>query len=141
MVPGVSAAVAIAAWLGRALAVGVRKLLGGLDGIVCRSVWVDPLAEHRLVWTPHTPRLGLYKILFYFEAFVYESIIRVLPPPTCIARTIAMLLHVYCARYDAPPTPLFYAIHHTILVMAISCKGQASAGSSTLLKSSIRTRP
>jgi len=31
MVPGVSAAVAIAAWLGRALAVGVRKLLGGLD--------------------------------------------------------------------------------------------------------------
>jgi len=31
VVPGVSAAVAIAAWLGRALAVGVRKLLHGLD--------------------------------------------------------------------------------------------------------------
>ena len=31
VVPGVSAAVAIAAWLGRALAVGVRILLGGLD--------------------------------------------------------------------------------------------------------------
>jgi len=30
-VPGVSAAVAIAAWLGYALAVGVRRLLGGLD--------------------------------------------------------------------------------------------------------------
>jgi len=29
---GTSAAVAIAAWLGRALAVGVRKILGGLDG-------------------------------------------------------------------------------------------------------------
>jgi len=28
-VPGVSATVVIAAWLGRALAVGVRKLLGG----------------------------------------------------------------------------------------------------------------
>jgi len=31
MVPGVSAAVAIAAWLGHALAVGVRTLSGGLD--------------------------------------------------------------------------------------------------------------
>jgi len=31
VVPGVSAAVAIATWLGRALAVGARKLLGGLD--------------------------------------------------------------------------------------------------------------
>jgi len=68
--------------------------------------------------------LGLYKILFDFEAFVHESFILSLPPPTCIARTIAMLLHVYCAIYDAPPTPLLYAIHHTILVMAISCKGQ-----------------
>jgi len=29
--PGVSAAVAIAAWLGRALAVGVRNILGGVD--------------------------------------------------------------------------------------------------------------
>ena len=31
VVPGVSAALAIAAWLGRALAVGVRKLLRKLD--------------------------------------------------------------------------------------------------------------
>jgi len=31
VVSGVSAAVAIAAWLGRALAVGVRKLLGGIE--------------------------------------------------------------------------------------------------------------
>jgi len=60
---------------------------------------------------------------------VHESIILPLPPPTCNARTIAMLLHVYCAIYDAPPTPLLYAIHHTILAMAISCKGQASGGS------------
>jgi len=68
---------------------------------------------------------GLYKILFYFEAFVHESIILLLPTPTCIARTIAMLFHVYCAIYDAtPPTPPVYATHHTILVMAISCEGQ-----------------
>ena len=45
------------------------------------------------------------------------------PPPTCIPRTIAILLHVYSAVYDAPPTHLLYAIHHTILAMAISCKG------------------
>ena len=67
---------------------------------------------------------GLYKILLDLEAFVHEPILRALPPPTCIARTLAILLHVYCAIYDAPPTPLVYAIHHTILVIAISCKGQ-----------------
>jgi len=61
--------------------------------------------------------------MFYFEAFVHESTIRLLPPPTRIARTIAIIVHVYCAIYDAPPTPLWYATHHTILAMAISCKG------------------
>ena len=69
--------------------------------------------------------VGLYKILFYTKAFVHESIILLLPPPTCIACTIAILLHIYCAIYDAPPTPLLYAIHYTILATAISCKGQA----------------
>jgi len=42
------------------------------------------------------------KILFDFEAFVHESIIRALPPPSCIARTIAILSHDYCAIHDAP---------------------------------------
>ena len=73
-------------------------------------------------------QFGLYKILFHFETLVHESIILSLPPPTCIARTIAMLLHVYWAIYDAPPTPLVYAIHHTILAMAISFKGQGAIG-------------
>ena len=41
--------------------------------------------------------VGIYKILFYFEAIVAKSILIVLPPPTCIARAIAILLHVYCA--------------------------------------------
>jgi len=69
-------------------------------------------------------QVGLYKILFYFEALVHESIIRALPAPTCIARTIAILPHVYCAIYNAPPTPLLYAIQHALLVMAMSCNGQ-----------------
>ena len=56
---------------------------------------------------------------------MWESIILLLPPPpTCIARTIAILLHVDCARYDAPPTPPLFAIQYTLLEMAISCEGQ-----------------
>jgi len=46
------------------------------------------------------------------------------PPPTRISHTIALLSHDYCAMYDPPPTPRVYAMHYTILVMAISCKGQ-----------------
>jgi len=70
-----------------------------------------------------TQELGLYKIVFDFGAFVHESIIRVFPPPICMALTIAILLHDYSAVYDAPRTHLLYSIHHTVLAMAISCKG------------------
>jgi len=59
------------------------------------------------------------------RGFVHESIIRVLPAPTCIARTITVLLHVYCAIYDAPPTPRLHAIQHTLLTMAIPFKANA----------------
>jgi len=71
---------------------------------------------------PLEPLFGLDKIfVFYFEIFVHESIIRFLPP-TCIARAIAIVPHDYCAIYDPrPPTSLLCAIHHTILVMALSC--------------------
>ena len=72
------------------------------------------------------PHLGLYHILFHFKACMWESIILLLPPPTCISRTIAILLHVYCAMHDAPPTLLLHAIYHTILVIAISCKSQSA---------------
>ena len=69
--------------------------------------------------------VSLYKILFQFKAVVRESIILLLPPPpTCNAYPIAILMHGHCAIYASPPTPPLYAIHHTILVMAISCKGQ-----------------
>jgi len=36
----------------------------------------------------------------------------IIGPPTCIARSIAILVHVHCAIYDAPPTPL--CMSHTI---------------------------
>jgi len=69
-------------------------------------------------------RIGLYEIVFYLEAFVHESISFLMPLPTCIARTIAILSHVYCAIHDAPPDPPFvcHAPYH--FLTAISCKGQ-----------------
>jgi len=49
------------------------------------------------------------------------------PPPTSKGYPIAILLHGHFAtRAPPPPTPL-YAIHHTLLVMAISYKGQLGA--------------
>jgi len=68
--------------------------------------------------------LGLYKIFFYFESFVHESIVLSFSRPACIAHTVAILLHDYSAIYDPPSNSLWYAIHHTILVITISCKGQ-----------------
>jgi len=67
---------------------------------------------------------GLYTILFYFTDLVWESIILVLLPLTCKAYAIAIQSHDYCAVFDPPPTPLVYAMHHAILAMAMSCKGQ-----------------
>ena len=47
--------------------------------------------------------------------------------PVCKAYPIAILLHDHCAIEAPPPTPpSLYAIHHTILVMAISWKGQVT---------------
>ena len=38
-------------------------------------------------------QLRLYKILFHFKALLWESIILVLPPPTCKAYPTSILLH------------------------------------------------
>jgi len=43
--------------------------------------------------------------------------------PGCIAHIVAILWHDYWARYPAPDLPL-YAIHHTLLVITISCESQ-----------------
>jgi len=67
------------------------------------------------------PPTGLYKILFYFEALLWESIILVLPSPR-LQRLPYCITSVRPLRiYAPPPTLPFYAIHYTILVMAISC--------------------
>jgi len=72
-------------------------------------------------------QLGLYKMFFYFQSFVHESIVLSFFWPACIAHTVAILLHNYWAIYDPPPTSFVYAIHHRIVVIAISCKGQLPA--------------
>jgi len=70
-----------------------------------------------------------FDILLHFKPLLWESIIRLRPPPpTCKAYPIALLLRDHCAIYAPLPTPPLYAIHHTILVMAISCKGQSESG-------------
>jgi len=45
-------------------------------------------------------------------------------PPTCIAHTVAILLQYYRATFHPLPTPRFHVMHHRILCIAISCKGQ-----------------
>jgi len=71
-------------------------------------------------------QLGLYNILFYFEAHVYESILFSPPPPA-----LPTLLQYYCPIIEQyttpPPNSCLYAIHHTLLAITISCKGQATA--------------
>ena len=54
---------------------------------------------------PSSKRFSLYKILFYFNALLWESIILVLRPPTCTAYLIAILLHGHCAIYAPTSTP------------------------------------
>ena len=68
--------------------------------------------------------LSLYKILFHFKPLLWESVILVLPPP--LAKPTLLQYHCTTIAQYTPssPTPLLYAIHHTILVMGISCKDQ-----------------
>ena len=62
---------------------------------------------------------------YSFTCFVCvrESIIPLLPPPVRITHTTAILLRDFSAIYDPPPTFPLYAIHHTLSVLTISCKG------------------
>jgi len=57
------------------------------------------------------PRFDLYKIFVHFQAVVHDSVILLLPPTTCIAHTIAILVHGDCAINDSSPTPPF--VSHT----------------------------
>jgi len=58
--------------------------------------------------------IGRYKICFYLESFVHESIALSFLRPLCISRFNPILLHDYWAIYDHPSTSFLYVIHHTI---------------------------
>ena len=45
---------------------------------------------------------------------MHGSIFMLLLPYTCIAHTIAIWSHDYCAIFTNPPTPDLYGIHHTL---------------------------
>jgi len=102
--------------------------------VLCGSpVWpappvVGPLSGPPLcvgpLWVGSPSCLSLYKILFHFKAVLWSMSSFYCYPPECNAYNIAILLHAHCTIYVPPPTLPLYAIHHTILMMAISCKGQ-----------------
>jgi len=74
------------------------------------------------------PQIGVYKIFVYSKAFVRVRIIPFLPLPICSAHTNAIRVYAFCPIYDASPTSPLHAIHHTQLILAISCKGQTPEG-------------
>jgi len=59
---------------------------------------------------------------------MHESIVLSFLPPTCIGHTVAIRLRDSWAINDPSSISLLYASHHTILVITISCKGQAEGG-------------
>ena len=102
------------------------RLLIIFSRFLCLYVQAVPPVSNCRRWrcSNRTAFFGLCTITVYLELFVYKSTILLFAPPTCNAHTITILLDDYCAIYDAPPTPPLYAIHTTILAMALSYKGQ-----------------
>jgi len=108
---------------------GLRVNPDGLQILGLTLTLTSSICKPSQEWQPRlkAPRLSLYKILFYFKASVWESILLLFPHPACKAYPIAILLHGHCAIYAPPQAPLLDTIYHTILVMAISCKGQSAS--------------
>ena len=50
--------------------------------------------------------ISLYKRLFHFKALLWESIILLLPRPTCKAYPMAIHWYDHCAMYAPPHRPL-----------------------------------
>jgi len=90
---------------------------GWLAGCVCG--WLASLKEEKQV-----THIGLYNI-FVTEAVVYESTILSPPPRLPALPTLVQYDCTIIGQYKTPlPTSRLYAVHHTILVITISCKGQ-----------------
>ena len=90
-------------------------------GRVNPSHWLREAGQGPL----HSLRVSLYKPFVYIEAFVHEAILFFASTPLFRHPTPRMH-HPHYAQYVAPPPSSLYCnMYHTILAMAISCKGQA----------------
>jgi len=90
----------------------------------CDQPRACPPDLHSAGW-PFPLRLTLAYTRYSFTCFCVSKNQSSLyyPMPICITHTTVILLRDFCAIYDLPPTLPGYAIHHTILVKTISCKG------------------
>jgi len=70
--------------------------------------------------------VGLYKICLYFKSFVLKPIVLSFFRPTCIAAHCSIPFERLLGYIRPPPTSFLYAIHHNILAITISCKGQTA---------------
>ena len=78
---------------------------------------------HEYVWrvVPNGVSLNFDKILFHFTALLWESIILLMPPSTCKAYLITILLHDHCATYaPPPPTPTPYNIGDVAILCRVN---------------------
>jgi len=87
----------------------------GLAGQTLEDIWICRCLG--------VSQVSLYKIFVHVEAVVHEStIFYPLRPPA-----LPTLVQYYCTtfgQYTTPvPTSRLYAIHHTIMVITIWCKG------------------
>jgi len=73
-------------------------------------------------------KFGLYKILFCFWAFVHESILFFAHPPFVWAPHPTPSSPALLRNIPFRPDLRHCNINHTILAIAISCKGQAAIG-------------
>jgi len=71
-----------------------------------------------------TAALGLFKIFFYFEALCTNQSSFCCPPQPTLPKPFQY--HCTCIAQCTPPPPtrVLCSIHHTILVVAISCRVQ-----------------
>jgi len=78
-----------------------------------------------MIRTMITPQLDLYKIFVHSKAFLHKSTILVLPRPPALPTRLQYDCKTFPQQTTPLPTLLLYAIHHTILVITILCKGQS----------------
>jgi len=84
-----------------------------------------PPPSRSMDWGGYTLGFGLCKTFVHFLCWGGgQSIIHLIPLPIRTTPTTAIPSRDFCTISDPPPLTLpLYAIHHTILVMTISCKG------------------